>query len=142
MDRLTPAQRSINMSKIKSKNTIPEVFVFNDLKNRNIKFKKHYDIRGKPDIAFPQQKIAVFINGEFWHGRNFTKEKDKYPKFWVDKISNNIARDRKNYRLLKKDGWLIIKMWDKDIKKHPEKEIEKIIKALKKSSVDLLVSRI
>ncbi len=131
MDKLTPLQRSINMSKIKSENTSPEVFVFRELKNMGIKFKKHYKTHGKPDIAFPKQKIAVFINGEFWHGRNFKNYQNKLQEFWVKKISLNILRDKNNYKKLKNEGWVIIKIWDKDLKKNPQREIKKITKALK-----------
>jgi DNA mismatch endonuclease, patch repair protein len=130
MDRLTPIQRSINMSKVKSKNTGPELYVFNELKKNKITFKKHYDTYGKPDIAIPNKKIVVFINGEFWHGRRYAKEKQKYPEFWVNKIYQNMKRDRKNYLLLKNAGWKVIKIWDKDIKKHPSNEINKVLRAL------------
>jgi len=130
MDRHTPEQRSFNMSQVRSKNTKPEVFVFSVLDKLKIKYKKHYSISGKPDIAFPKQKVAVFINGEFWHGRYFHKEKPNYKKFWIEKISNNMRRDRKNYKELKDDGWILIKIWDKDIKKNPKREINKIMRSI------------
>ena len=130
MDRLTPLQRSINMSKIKSENTSQELYIFNELKKLGIKFKRHYKTYGKPDIAFPDKKIAVFINGEFWHGKNYKSEKNSYKDFWIEKIQKNINRDKKNYKLLKNEGWTVIKIWDKDLKKNPEKEIGKIIRAL------------
>jgi DNA mismatch endonuclease, patch repair protein len=130
MDRLTVKQRSINMSHVRSKNTKPELYIFNALNLLKIKYKKHYKILGKPDVAFPDKKIAVFINGEFWHGRHFHQEKNNYKEFWVDKISKNMKRDKKNYRLLKNEGWKVIKIWDKDIKKQPKREIQKIIRAV------------
>jgi|SRR3989338_3361711 len=132
MDRHTPLQRSYNMSRIKSKNTEPEVLIFNLLKIRGIKFKKHYSIPGKPDIAFPKLKLAVFIDGEFWHGRNFSDWKDTISPFWLDKIGKNIIRDRKNFRVLKKDDWIILRLWGRDIVKNPEKAIQRIIKLLEK----------
>jgi len=118
------------MSQVKSKNTKPEIFTFAILDKLKIKYEKHYKISGRPDIAILDKKIAVFINGEFWHGRYFKKERDEYQDFWIKKISTNIKRDRKNYRFLKKEGWVVIKIWDKDLKKNPEKEIKKILKAL------------
>lgn len=129
MDRLTPQQRSKNMAQIKSKNTKPEQFVFSFLDKKEVCYKKHYDISGKPDIVFPELRIAVFINGEFWHGRYFKNESSKYPEFWIKKISGNMARDKKNYRFLKKEGWKVIKIWDKQLKKNPIKELNKIMKA-------------
>lgn len=118
------------MSQVKSQNTKPELFVFSVLDRLKIKYKKHFDIPGKPDIAFPKNKIAVFINGEFWHGRHFSEEKISYAKFWITKIDLNIKRDRKNYKLLREKGWTVIKIWDKDIKKNPRREINKIMNAV------------
>lgn len=132
MDRLTPIQRKLNMSRIKSKNTKPELFVFEKLESLGLSFEKHYPIHGKPDVVFIDKKIAVFINGEFWHGRKFKDVKNKLSDFWINKIGNNIKRDRRNYKLLKIDGWLIIKIWDKDLKTHTLREINKILRALRK----------
>lgn len=131
MDRLTPEQRSQNMAKIRSKNTKPEVLIFEELDNRGISYEKHYSaIPGKPDIAFPDKKVAVFINGEFWHGRYFSEYKDKLSDFWYKKISSNIKRDKKNYKLLRDDGWKIVKIWDRGLKKKLKREVRKIIKAI------------
>jgi len=131
MDKLTKEQRSLNMSKIGSKNTKPELMLFKLLKEQGLKFKKHYNTSGKPDAVFVKEKIAVFLNGEFWHGRFYDEIKDKLPEFWQVKISANIERDKRNYKLLKKDGWKVIIIWDKDLKKNPEKEIGKILRAVK-----------
>jgi|WetSurMetagenome_2_1015567.scaffolds.fasta_scaffold476759_2 DNA mismatch endonuclease, patch repair protein len=130
MDRHTPLQRSFNMSQVKSKDTKPELLIYGLLDNLKIRYRKHYDTYGKPDIAFPREKIAVFINGEFWHGRNFKTEKNEYKEFWIKKIEGNIKRDRKNYKLLKEKGWKIIKIWDKDLKKHTSREFNEIMRAI------------
>lgn len=131
MDRLTPEQRSKNMAKIGSKNTKPEILIFEELEKRGVKFEKHYSlIPGKPDLAFPDKRVAVFINGEFWHGRHFSEYKDKLNDFWYKKISSNIKRDRKNYKLLKESGWKVVKIWDRGLKKKLKREIRKILKAI------------
>src|ERR1035437_7938654 len=127
MDKHSVKQRSYNMSQVKAENTKPELYVFAALKKLNLKFKKHYSVFGKPDVAFSKLKIAVFIDGEFWHGRRFKKERETYKQFWIKKIEGNIKRDRKNRALLEKEGWKVIKIWDKDLKKNPEKEMTKII---------------
>ena len=132
MDKISKEQRSLNMAKIGSKNTQPELLMFKLLKENNLKFKKHYNTFGKPDIAFPQMKIAIFINGEFWHGRNFSKTKNRLADFWKEKIGKNIQRDRKNYKLLKNDDWEVIIIWDKDLKKNPNKELTKILNSIKR----------
>jgi len=124
------------MSQVKSENTKPELYVFAALKKLNLKFKKHYDVLGKPDIAFPKLKIAVFIDGEFWHGRRFKKERETYKQFWIKKIEGNIKRDRKNRALLKKEGWKVIRIWDMDLKKNPEKEMAKIISTVNEATLN------
>ena len=85
------------MSKIRSKNTKAELIVFRELRKRKIYFQKHYKkCVGCPDIAIPSKKIAVFIDGDFWHGRNFHKDKKRLPKrYWLNKIEGNIVRDKK-----------------------------------------------
>jgi len=126
MDVHTKEQRSYNMSRVKSKNTKPEKMVFSLLKERGISFNKHYHLYGKPDIVLKDVKIAIFIDGEFWHGKNFSKWKLKLSDFWQKKISVNISRDRRCNRLLRREGWHIIHLWGKKISKSPEKAILRI----------------
>lgn len=126
MDTHTKKQRSFNMSQIKSENTLPEKMTFKYLRERNYKFKMHYKIYGKPDIAFPKDKIAIFIDGEFWHGKNFNAWKTELSEFWFKKISENIRRDKNNRKLLKKEGWKVLRIWGKEITKTPGKSFLKI----------------
>jgi DNA mismatch endonuclease (patch repair protein) len=130
MDVHTKEQRSFNMSQVKSKNTKPEILMFSLLNEAGYKFKKHYSVIGKPDIAFPQYKVAIFIDGEFWHGRNFIQNKKALSPFWVKKIGDNLKRDRKNTRELRVAGWQVLHLWDKSIIKNPEQSLEKVVKFL------------
>lgn len=114
------------MSQVKSKNTLPERIIFKKLKGKGVKFKKHYDLPGKPDVVILNKKVVVFIDGEFWHGRTFSKWKNDLSSFWLKKISDNIKRDRKNKKMLRNKGWKVIRLWDKAIIKNPEREIKKI----------------
>ncbi|MFA5197322.1 MAG: very short patch repair endonuclease [Patescibacteria group bacterium] len=132
MDKVSPEVRSRIMSLVKSKNTKPEILVFRELKKRGIYFQKHYKVYGKPDVAFPRLKVAVFINGEFWHGKNLERYKNTLSEFWIKKIKANMKRDKKNYQALKRDGWKVIILWDTKIYKDPPKEVDKIIKAVEK----------
>lgn len=134
-DRLTKQQRSLNMSRIGSKNTKPEIIMFFLIKKTCYKFKKHYKILGKPDIVFPEYKVAVFINGEFWHGKDYKFIKNKISKFWVDKIGRNIARDRFVQRTLRKNGWRVINFWGKSVIRNPEKSLIRLLKFLEMTSV-------
>lgn len=133
MDKLTPEQRSYNMSRIKSKNTKPEKIMFNLLKKSGYKFAKHKkDLAGKPDIVFVKQKLTIFIDGEFWHGRYFKSWKNELSDFWFKKISDNIKRDKKNTLLLKHDGWKVIRIWNKQILKNSNAAGKKIFKMIEK----------
>lgn len=121
------------MSKILSQGTKAEKFVFHELARRKIYFQKHYkEAIGNPDIALPKKKIAVFIDGDFWHGYQFSVLKKRLPKrYWLKKIEDNIKRDRKTRAKLKREGWKVLRIWEHEIKKNPERSLGKIIKILK-----------
>jgi DNA mismatch endonuclease (patch repair protein) len=121
------------MSRIKSENTRPEKKLFSELKKAGYKFMKHHSLPGKPDIVFPNDKVAVFIDGEYWHGKNFDDWKNKLNSFWYKKISENIKRDKKNSTLLKKMGWHVIHVWGREIMKNPKAALLKIGKSIKRS---------
>ena len=133
VDVFSRKKRSEIMSRIKSKNTGIEKAVFSYLRKRKIYFQSHYHkIFGKPDIAIPSKKLAVFINGDFWHGYRFIVWKERIPRaYWRDKIESNIARDKKNYSMLKSRGWSVLKIWEHEIKQQPEKTFTRIEKFLK-----------
>ena len=117
------------MSKIRSKNTKAELIVFRELRKRKIYFQKHYKkAAGSPDIAFPRKKMAIFIDGDFWHGRNFAKNKNRLPKkYWRRKIETNIIRDRKNRAKLKRQGWKVLRVWERSVMGVGRKNIDKVV---------------
>jgi len=122
------------MSRIRSKNTKIELMVFKDLRKRKIYFQKHYSkAPGNPDVALPQKKKAIFINSDFWHGYRFKKWQNKIPReYWQDKIKKNIKRDKRNIRKLKNDGWKILIVWEHELKKKPEKSLNRIAEFLRR----------
>lgn len=132
-DVFSKKKRSEIMSRIRSKDTGIEKKVFSYLRKRKIYFRKHYDkIPGKPDVALPAKKKAVFINGDFWHGYRFAAWKHRIPKkYWRKKIESNISRDKKGHATLRRKGWKIMKAWGHDLMKHPEETCKKIEKFLK-----------
>ena len=132
MDIKTKEQRSYNMSRIKSKNTKPELVMFKVLKKHGIKFKKHYNISGKPDIVIPEYKVAVFVNGEFWHGKDYKRIKNRIPKFWKTKIGINLKRDRKVRRDLRNKNWHVINFWGRKVVRDPERSFRRLQKFLEK----------
>lgn len=132
MDKHTKAQRSYNMSRVKAKNTKPEMIMFGILQENGFRFEKHVDLVGKPDICFTQAKVLIFINGEFWHGKNFDLEKDSYSEFWLNKIRTNILRDNRNQRILRSRGWHVMNIWGRYITRNPDKAFARIVRLLNK----------
>ena len=116
-DTFLPAKRSEIMSRIRSKNSKAELIVFSYLRQQKIYFQKHYvKAPGKPDIALPRKKKAVFIDGDFWHGRDYERvKKVTKTEYWVNKIQANIDRDLQNGALLTASGWKILRVWESDI---------------------------
>lgn len=122
------------MSKIRSKNTKAELAVFSELRKRKVYFQKHYKkCIGNPDVAFPRKKIAIFIDGDFWHGRSFLKDWKRLPKkYWRGKIESNMLRDNKNGAKLKKQGWKVLRFWETEVRKNLPKVVNKIQKLIEK----------
>lgn len=108
------------MSRIRSKNTKAELITFRYLRRNKIYFQKHYARAiGKPDLALPRKKKAVFIDSDFWHGRTYerlSKARDA-DDYWVKKIARNIERDKTVRSILKSEGWQILVVWETDIKR-------------------------
>ena len=121
------------MSKIRSQNTMVEILVFREVRKRGIYFQKHYKRAiGNPDIALPRKKKAIFIDGDFWHGYEFSKLKKRLPKkYWLAKIERNIKRDKVNKIKLRKEGWQVLRVWEHEMLKNFDKTIGKIILFLK-----------
>ena len=121
MDRLTREQRHRNMSHIRSKNTSIEVLLCKELRKRGYGYRKNYkDLPGKPDIVLTKHKIAIFCDGEFFHGKNWSGLKEKLkngnnPDYWIPKIEKNIERDEKENAELRHMGWKVLRFWGSDI---------------------------
>ena len=128
-DVFSKEKRSEIMSRIRSKGTKAEVKVFRFLRREKIHFQKHYKrASGSPDVALPSRKLAVFIDGDFWHGYQFARWKEKLPKaYWQDKIAANMRRDRRTFAKLRREGWKVMRVWEHELtEKRKEKTLEKI----------------
>ncbi len=133
MDIFPKTKRSDIMSRVRSSGTDIESHLAECVKifwKRERYRKNAKNLPGKPDILFPKSKVAVFADGDFWHGRDFDKWKNKIPDFWKTKISNNITRDKKQTATLKKHGYSVVRFWGTDIKKYPERITKKVERAL------------
>ncbi len=119
-DVFSTDKRSEVMSRIRSKNTKAEMIAFSYLRKQKIYFQKHYSkALGKPDIALPRKKIAIFIDSDFWHGRTYNKVLKNRPPgdYWIMKIAKNMERDKLTRDLLRTKGWKILIVWEEDIKR-------------------------
>jgi len=116
-DNLTPKQRAYCMSRVKNKDTDIEKIVRSELHKLGYRFRKHVkELPGTPDIVFTKAKVAVFIDGDFWHGYRFPQWEHKVSDFWKKKILKNRERDQKNFRKLRNMGWKVIRLWKHDVK--------------------------
>jgi len=129
----TKAQRSFNMSRIRSAHTKPEMLVRKFLHAQGYRYRLHdKKLPGKPDMVLPRYKTVILIHGCFWHGHNncryYVVPKTR-TQWWLNKITANQANDAKAVKALKKDGWKIITVWECNLK--PAK-VEKTLAALVK----------
>jgi len=118
MDRLTRAERSENMRRIRGKDTAPELVVRRIVSNLGYRYRTHAKhLPGNPDLTFPRRKKAIFVHGCFWHSHPSAGCKDsRIPKsrvaYWTEKLSRNVARDRQRLSALRKLGWRAIVIWE------------------------------
>ena len=126
------------MSKIRGKDTKPEIMLRKYLWSKGMRYRKnHKDLPGRPDIAITKYKVAVFCDSEFFHGKDWDTQKTKVSKgansdYWVRKIERNIQRDKKKDSELETLGWRVIHFWSKDIEKDIDSCYRKIISIISK----------
>lgn len=131
VDVHSPDQRSFNMSRIKGKNTKPEMIVRQWLWQNGYRYRLHRKhLPGKPDIVFSGRKKVIFVNGCFWHKHNckYFKWPKSNTKFWREKIEANVRRDVDNYISLNTTGWNYMVVWECEIK---EKNLEPLWERIK-----------
>lgn len=121
------------MSRIKGRDTKPEVVVRKYLYSRGFRYRVNTKIYGKPDLVFTNKKIAVFVHGCFWHqhGCSDTYRPKTNKKFWNNKLDQNIKRDKKVKKKLKEEGWETIYIWECEIKNSLPKAVKPLITVLK-----------
>lgn len=128
---ITSPERSKLMSKIRSKNTKPEVIFRKALWAEGFRYRLNVKtLPGSPDIVIQKFKIVVFVDGDFWHGYNWDIKKTKIKsntEYWIKKIERNMERDRENNLKLKELGYNVFRFWDHEIKKSLSDCIEKIV---------------
>ena len=119
------------MSRVQSTGGKDEVILRKMLWHKGIRYRTNYKkLPGKPDIAITKYKIAVFIDGEFWHGYEWEKHKPRIKRnreYWIHKIEYNIEHDKEVNEKLRADGWIVLRFWSKKVLKNPEYYTEIIL---------------
>lgn len=131
-DHMTSAQRSLAMKRVKLKGGPLEAAVCRELRRIGVKFKKNCkDLQGSPDVVILGSRVAVFIDGDFWHGWRLPIWERKLTPFWRDKLHANRRRDRRNFRRLRAEGWTVVRIWEHQVLSDLPKCIERITRTAK-----------
>ncbi len=132
-DHLTSAQRSRAMKRVKLKDGSLEKLVQRELRVRGLRFQRHVrSLPGSPDIVFPNERVAVFVDGDFWHGWRLPAWEHQLSKFWRDKLRGNRARDQRNFRRLRTRGWKVIRIWQHELARKGDSQfLQRIRRALR-----------
>ena len=141
MDKLTPEQRKKCMQSNKSTGTKPELVLAKAMWALGLRYRKNSgSIFGKPDFSFKKYKVAVFVDGEFWHGKDWERKKAEIKgnrEFWITKIERNIRRDMEVTGRLKAEGWTVLRFWSNDVVKNAGCHAEKVKEIIQARRIDL-----
>ena len=144
-DTLTKEQRHRNMVNIKSKNTSIEIKLAKALWHKGYRYRKNYkELPGKPDIVITKYKIAIFCDGEFFHGKDWEVlkprlEKSNNSEFWISKITRNRERDDEVNKQLLYLGWTVVRFWGKEIQQNVDecvKVIDEVVWDMKMADIE------
>lgn len=127
-------KRSYVMSRIRSKDTTPELLVRSMLHCMGYRFRLHRkDLPGKPDIVLPKYRAIIFVHGCFWHQHTTCNEgriPDTRREYWKEKLTRNVNRDKKNQSKLKSKGWKTVVIWECEVEKYPDKVQKRLLRLL------------
>lgn len=130
------------MAAVRGKDTKAEMALRRALHRRGLRFRLHAsDVTGRPDLVIRSRRLAVFADGDMWHGnawrlRGLDRLEDMFPnntEFWTKKIRRNIERDREVTTRLAEEGWTVVRLWESDILADPDAAAMKVFEALKQS---------
>lgn len=133
----TTAKRSNIMKHIKSINTKPEIMLRKALWHKGVRYRKNYKkLPGCPDIEITRCRIAIFIDGDFWHARGHLDNPGEQVKvnkdYWTQKLNNNVARDKETNEALTELGWLVLRFWSSDVEKNLDQTVSIVMEFVKK----------
>jgi DNA mismatch endonuclease, patch repair protein len=128
---MSPEKRSAVMAKIRGKNTGPELKLASMLKRARRRFETHAsDLPGRPDFVFRKTRVVVFVDGDFWHGWRFPIWRLKLSEKWELKIAANRRRDGRNHAKLRRTGWTVIRIWEHQLERDPDKCLGRVLDAV------------
>lgn len=135
-DTLSPAERSVRMSLIRSKDTKPELLVRKAVWAAGFRYRLHgEDLPGRPDLVLPALRTVVFVHGCYWHAHSCQKGRipGQNSHFWSNKFEANKARDQRNIRRLRREGWSVLTVWECSLSKAQSREgvIRRLLAALR-----------
>lgn len=141
-DSFQPASETASRikRKVRSHDTKPELLLRRALWAQGLRYRlRRKDLPGKPDMVFPRQKVAVFCDGDFWHGRDWPALKRKLqrranPGYWIPKIEANIARDKRNTEVLEEMGWQVVRLWETDLTTALSEAVALVAAALRRAT--------
>lgn len=140
-DRTIKEKRHYNMSRIRSKDTKIEILLRKTLWHKGIRYRKNYrSLPGVPDIAITKYNIAIFCDGEFWHGKDWETKKDHIfsnREYWIPKIEKNMQRDSKIDNQLNQLGWTVIRFWGIEI----EKDLNSCVETVEEMIFDIKINQ-
>lgn len=133
----TPEIRK-RMSKVRLKNGKAETILAKRLWHEGYRYRRNYKkLPGSPDIALTTYRVAVFVDGEFWHGENWEERKAKLKhnrEYWIEKIEENMARDKRVDGQLQEMGWTTVHFWEKQVLKHTDECLQVVLELLEKKN--------
>lgn len=143
MDTRTPEQRRRIMSAVRHRDTAPEVSLRRALYALGVRGWRcdYRRVAGRPDIAWPALRVAVFVDGAFWHGHPSRHRPGRSGPYWDEKIANNVARDRRVDAELRAAGWEVLRLWDFEVNKRPRDAASRVDELLRATSARLPLER-
>lgn len=130
-DIMSAEKRSALMSRIKGKGTKPEQLMVAALRAEGFEFEQHVrDLPGTPDIVFRDARVVVFVDGDFWHGWRFPLWEHKLSIKWREKIAATRRRDQRNFRTLRREGWVVLRIWEHQVENNIDRVVARVIRLL------------